>query len=113
MIRWFLPIAFFAATAALHAADDVRGDNPDSLPSTPEQELAMFHLPPGFEIQLVAAEPDIQKPINITFDGAGRLWVSGSQMYPWPAGTDAARQPIPGYEKAFADIANAFHAGNK
>jgi putative heme-binding domain-containing protein len=107
----FLPL-LLAPSLAL-AADDVRGDNPDSLPSTPEEERAKFHLPPGFEIQLVAAEPDIQKPINITFDGAGRLWVTGSEMYPWPAGTDAAGQPIPGYEKAFADIASAFHAGHQ
>ncbi|HEY3898519.1 MAG TPA: c-type cytochrome [Chthoniobacter sp.] len=106
-----LPLLFAPCLAI--AADDVRGDNPDSKPSTPEEERAMFHLPPGFEIQLVAAEPDIQKPINITFDGAGRLWVSGSQMYPWPAGTDAAGQTIPGYEKAFADIASAFHVGDK
>jgi len=95
------------------AADDVRGDNPDALPSTPEEERAKFHLPPGFEIQLVAAEPDIQKPLNITFDGSGRLWVTGSEMYPWPAGTDAAGQPIPNYEKSFNDIASAFHVGNK
>ena len=114
MFRWFLPLVLFAVTTpAFAAADNVRGDNPDSPPSTPDQERASFHLPPGFEIQLVAAEPEIQKPLNITFDGAGRLWVTGSQMYPWPAGTDAAGQTIPGYEKAFADIASAFHVGDK
>lgn len=106
-------LLFLLSPCFTFAADDVRGDNPDSSPSTPEEEKAKFHLPPGFEIQLVAAEPDIQKPINITFDGAGRLWVTGSEMYPWPAGTDASGQPIPGYEKAFADIASAFHVGDK
>jgi len=111
--RFAFVLPLLLAPCLAIAADDVRGDNPDSLPSTPEQERAMFHLPPGFEIQLVAAEPDIQKPINMTFDGAGRLWVTGSEMYPWPAGTDAAGQTIPGYEKAFADLANAFHVGNK
>ena len=29
-------------------------------PLTPEQERAAFHLPPGFEIQLVASEPDAE-----------------------------------------------------
>jgi len=106
-------LLFLLAPCIALAADDVRGDNPDSPPSTPEEERAKFHLPPGFEIELVAAEPDIQKPINISFDGAGRLWVTGSEMYPWPAGTDASGQPIPGYEKAFADIASAFHVGDK
>lgn len=49
---------------------------------TPEQELAGFHLPPGFEISLFASEPDISKPINMEFDAAGRLWVSQSSEYP-------------------------------
>src|SRR5690348_10484116 len=101
-----ITLLFLLAPWFAIAADDMRGDSPDSPPSTPEEERAKFHLPPGFEIQLVAAEPDIQKPLNITFDAAGRLWVTGSEMYPWPAGTDAAGQPIPGYEKAFADIAS-------
>ena len=34
----------------------------------PEYERKLFHLPPGFEIQLVAAEPDIHKPLNIAFE---------------------------------------------
>ncbi len=70
----------------------------------------MFHLPPGFEIQLVAAEPEIQKPLNLTFDAAGRLWITGSEMYPWPAGTDAQGKPIPDFTKAYDDIAGAFGA---
>ncbi len=90
---------------------DARGDHPDAPPRSPEAERASFHLPPGFEIQLVAAEPEIQKPINLTFDGAGRLWVTGSEMYPWPAGTDAAGVPIPDFAKAFGEISSAFHAG--
>jgi putative membrane-bound dehydrogenase-like protein len=112
MLRSFL-LTLLLAPCLTFAADDVRGDNPDALPGTPEEELAKFHLPPGFEIQLVAAEPDIQKPINITFDDEGRLWVTGSEMYPWPAGTDAAGRAIPNYEKDFAAIASAFHVGNQ
>jgi putative heme-binding domain-containing protein len=95
-----------------HAADP-RGDHPGTDPSTPQEQLARFHVPPGFEVQLVAAEPEIQKPINLNFDAAGRLWVSGSEMYPWPAGTDAAGHAIPDFEKAFGEIATAFHAGDK
>src|SRR5436853_17884 len=51
---------------------------------TPEQEKALLHLPPGFEIQLVAAEPDIHKPMNINFDARGRLWVTDTVEYPFP-----------------------------
>jgi putative heme-binding domain-containing protein len=55
---------------------------------TPEQEQKTFHLPPGFEIQLFAAEPDIQKPMNLAFDAKGRLWTSGSTEYPYAAPLD-------------------------
>jgi putative heme-binding domain-containing protein len=51
---------------------------------TPEQELKSFHLPPGFTIQLVAAEPEIHKPINIELDARGRLWVTSTIEYPFP-----------------------------
>lgn len=52
---------------------------------TPEEERLGFKLPPGFEIQLYAAEPDIGKPINIAFDARGRMWVTQSFEYPFPA----------------------------
>ncbi len=52
---------------------------------TPEQEKASIHLPPGFELQLVASEPEIHKPINIAFDDRGRLWVTDTVEYPFPA----------------------------
>jgi len=52
---------------------------------TPQEQLAKFHLPPGFEIQLFASEPAIAKPMNITFDSAGRLWVTDTLEYPYPA----------------------------
>jgi putative heme-binding domain-containing protein len=52
---------------------------------TPKEEQAGFVLPEGFEIQLFASEPDIGKPINITFDARGRMWVTQSYEYPFPA----------------------------
>ena len=59
---------------------------------TPEEERLGFKLPPGFEIQLFASEPDIQKPMNLAFDAQGRMWVTQSFDYPFPAtpgkGTD-------------------------
>jgi putative heme-binding domain-containing protein len=54
-------------------------------PRTPDEEKAQFHLPPGFEAQLVACEPDIHKPMNLAFDDRGRLWVTSSLEYPFPA----------------------------
>ncbi|WP_169978540.1 PVC-type heme-binding CxxCH protein [Tautonia rosea] len=53
-------------------------------PKTPEEERKALRLPPGFEIQLVASEPDIYKPMNLAFDEQGRLWVTSSIEYPFP-----------------------------
>ncbi|MGL6075681.1 MAG: PVC-type heme-binding CxxCH protein [Fimbriiglobus sp.] len=56
---------------------------------SPAEELKSFKTPAGFEVQLVAAEPDIGKPIQIAFDAKGRLWATTSRHYPHaaPAGT--------------------------
>lgn len=54
----------------------------DPLPA--EEQLEKFHLPPGFTIQLVACEPQIHKPMNLNFDGAGRMYVTSSLEYPFP-----------------------------
>jgi len=61
---------------------------------TPEEEMAGFKLPPGFEITLFASEPDITKPINMEFDDQGRLWVTQSSEYPIAAGTGAGEDRI-------------------
>jgi putative heme-binding domain-containing protein len=57
-------------------------------PLSPAEEQAKFKLPPGFEIQLVASEPEIQKPMNLAFDNRGRLWVTHSVEYPFAAAGD-------------------------
>src|SRR5262245_22303544 len=41
---------------------------------TPEEELKTFSMPPGYHVQLVAAEPLIESPIIIDFDPDGRMW---------------------------------------
>src|SRR5215831_5364427 len=60
-----------------------------AAPRSPEEERQGFHLPPGFDIQLVAAEPFVRKPININFDDRGRLWVTESVEYPFAAPSGA------------------------
>ncbi len=59
-------------------------------PLSPAEQQKTFQLPPGFEIQLVAAEPQISKPMNLAFDSRGRLWVTESVEYPYPAPADRA-----------------------
>jgi len=52
---------------------------------SPEEERKGFKLPPGFEAQLVASDPDILKPMQLAFDLKGRMFVAMSQEYPWAA----------------------------
>src|SRR5512145_274280 len=48
---------------------------PDRSPVLPPDEaLGTFFLPPGYSIELVAAEPLVQEPVAIDWDTAGRLW---------------------------------------
>lgn len=52
---------------------------------TPDEEKAGFHLPDGFEAQLFASEPQIAKPLNMAWDTRGRLWITNTIEYPYPA----------------------------
>ncbi|MBA4019073.1 MAG: dehydrogenase [Pirellula sp.] len=74
-------------TTSSHAANTLVVEAP---PRSPAEQLEAFHLPPGFTIQLVAAEPVVKKPINLAFDDAGRLYATGSIEYPFAA-TDPAK----------------------
>ncbi|MDZ4699019.1 MAG: PVC-type heme-binding CxxCH protein [Rhodothermales bacterium] len=51
-------------------------------PLAPESSMAYIQVPPEFELQLFAAEPDILKPIAMAWDERGRLWVIETQDYP-------------------------------
>lgn len=52
---------------------------------SPADEQKAFKLQPGFAINLVAAEPDIQKPLNMQFDEQGRIWLTCTVEYPYAA----------------------------
>ena len=85
--------AFFAFLVVLlapgaHAADPFEDFIRKTEPLTPEQERLSLHVPPGFEVQLVASEPEIGKPINMAFDARGRLWLTQSREYPYAAPLD-------------------------
>jgi putative membrane-bound dehydrogenase-like protein len=83
--------ALLLISRPLQAQDPYSEFIASSKPRTPAEEQKCFHLPPGFVIELVAAEPAIIKPINMNFDDRGRLWVTQSVEYPFPATGD--RQP--------------------
>ncbi len=86
----FIPFSYAAAdldrasepvTAAEVYGQGVR----DTDARSPEEERSGFHLPDGFEAQLFASEPQIAKPLNMAWDTRGRLWVTNTIEYPYPA----------------------------
>src|SRR5205809_7685896 len=58
---------------------------------TPEESLKRLRVPPGFEVKLFAAEPDIINPISFTVDERGRLWVV--ECYEYPKRTPKGQKP--------------------
>lgn len=58
----------------------------DSLPTPPADAVKMFQLQDGFEMQVLAHEPEVAQPIYMSWDARGRLWVVQYRQYPFPAG---------------------------
>lgn len=54
---------------------------PPSPALSPQDALKSFKLAPGIRIELVAAEPLVEDPVAIHFDGNGRLWVCEMRAY--------------------------------
>lgn len=59
---------------------DSDGDAPPPL--SPERSMERMHLPEGLDVALFASEPEIVKPLTMTFDARGRLWIVESTDYP-------------------------------
>jgi putative membrane-bound dehydrogenase-like protein len=55
-------------------------DPKDQL-ADPAKLVAGMKVPPGFQLSLFAAEPQVQQPVAITTDGRGRLWVAEMYTY--------------------------------
>ncbi|HEY8750752.1 MAG TPA: PVC-type heme-binding CxxCH protein [Tepidisphaeraceae bacterium] len=64
-----------------------KGTNPDGTFAfpTPEEAMKQMKLAPHLKIELVASEiqyPDLENPVQMTFDPKGRLWVVVIPSYP-------------------------------
>lgn len=69
-----------------------RGVLSDGSQPTPASESAQqFHLHPGFDIELVASEPDVSQPLFLSWDSRGRLWTVQYRQYQFPAGLKVLR----------------------
>src|SRR6185437_11758909 len=104
--RWFavhsfwlraVSLSLFACLLALgaRAEDEVlprRQTKPPGPPLSPAEAIAKMTVPPGFQVELVACEPQIVNPVAMTFDERGRIWVTESFEYP-------RREPGPGRDR--------------
>ena len=75
---------FFLTTvslAVLHGAEPAWGQGYSLA-----EAAGKMTVPDGFEVKLVAGEPDVRQPILVKFDDRGRLWVIQYLQYPNPAG---------------------------
>src|SRR5438128_8386678 len=57
----------------------------------PQESEKRMQAPPGFEVKLFAAEPDIINPIAFSVDERGRLWVV--ECYEYPIKTPKGQKP--------------------
>ena len=66
--------------AAPDAGDPANADadlspKPPVLPLSPAEQATRFWLPPGYRLEPVLADPIVDSPAQITFDGNGRMFV--------------------------------------
>lgn len=81
----FLPCLL---AGVLLAAAPEKAYEPDFTPQppvpalSPEEELKTIELPAGYRLELVLSERDgIREPVNVTFDGNGRMYVAEMRTY--------------------------------
>ncbi len=69
----------------------------------PEAAARAMSVPDGFQVELVASEPDLHQPIAFTFDSKGRLWVAEAFTYPRRAAEGEGRDDILVFEDRDGD----------
>jgi putative membrane-bound dehydrogenase-like protein len=71
---------------------DLQSRAPAATPAlAPAESQKAFTVPPGFEVRLFAAEPDVVNPVAMTWDDRGRLWVV--ELYEYPLGAPKGTKP--------------------
>src|SRR5438132_1828491 len=63
--------------------DPLKEKLPRLKPTEAKDAAKTFILKPGYSIELVAAEPLVESPVDMAFDEEGRLWVVEMVDYPF------------------------------
>jgi putative membrane-bound dehydrogenase-like protein len=77
-------LTLLVLSASAPAADNPIYDSETDLSTqrlSPEEAAQAFQVPTGFKVQVFAAEPDVQNPIAMAWDGRGRLWIAENYTY--------------------------------
>jgi putative membrane-bound dehydrogenase-like protein len=74
-------LAAFAGGQTKTGDKDYAGELPRIPPKEPAEAIKTLHVPPGFHVELVAAEPLIRSPVAIDFDEDGRMFVAEFPEY--------------------------------
>ena len=78
------PLFLLLSAITLSASDFPTPYNSEpetNKPISAGEALAKLQLPAGFKATVFAAEPDVQNPIALSWDGRGRLWVAENYTY--------------------------------
>ncbi len=62
--------------------EEEKQPRPMQRPLTAEQSQERMVARPGFKVELFASEPDIRRPLAMSWDQEGRLWITESKDYP-------------------------------
>lgn len=73
----------------IHRVEDLVRKSGRPGPLSADASLRSIHVAPKYRIELIAAEPLIQDPVNLAFGDDGRLWVV--EMGDYPEGTEGGR----------------------
>ncbi len=87
--RWirlaaFALVSLMSVPVVARAADNPIYNSETDLSTqalSPADAAKSFQVPEGFKVQVFAAEPDVQNPIGMAWDGRGRLWIAENYTY--------------------------------
>ncbi len=58
------------------------------VPLSPNDSLKMLEIQDGFQVRLIANEPQVIDPVDVAFDDRGRMWVVEMNDYPYREKSD-------------------------
>lgn len=77
--------SFAASTLTISGDRTKRGDESPvlwHLLPNPSKDLPEMRVQDGFQVELIAKEPDVRQPIAFCFDERGRMWIAEAFSYP-------------------------------